>query len=363
MNEFNNLSKLISFQTDGDKKGINDSIDFFSKFLEKKGFITKKIKCDGKNNLIATFNCNDDRDNDVILFSGHIDTVKTQISLWDSNPFELRMKENKIFGLGVCDMKCFFSFLMDNIDVLKEKSRSLVICVTSDEETSVKGIKKIVDYLEKEKIKPKYAILGEPTNNFICLNSKGCYEFKTTFFGKSCHSSKPENGINAIYAMSEFALFLKELNGFLKEQKGSINLGKISGGKSCNVVADRCSISWDLRASNINVINQTLKKINDKILIIREKYNLIDVKNIKTLNILPFENENSELYKKILNKFDINKISFDGGTEAGHFQKKGIDTIIFGPGNILQAHTANEFIIIDQYLEYKKNLIEIIKAI
>ena len=191
------LKKLISYNTVNDREN-KDIINYIEQYLKKLGF-----KTEYKSNCLIMSNSDDCN----IGFLGHTDTVSYSND-WTLNPFELSEKDGKLYGLGTCDMKGSIAVILSSIskiDFSKNKT-GIKLFFTYDEEIGFSGINELVNRNTKF---PKYMIIGEPTNNEVINASKGLLELKITFKGISSHSSKPEEGINAIENCVDFINKLK----------------------------------------------------------------------------------------------------------------------------------------------------------
>lgn len=331
MNRNEILKELIRYNTINDKEN-KDIINYIEQYLKGYGFKTEyKSKCLVMSNSKS---CN-------IGFLGHTDTVSFSDD-WTFNPFKLSEQDGKLYGLGTSDMKGSIAAILSvvsQIDFSKYK-RGIKLFFTYDEEIGFSGIKELLD---KEIEFPKNLIVGEPTNNEIINASKGLLEFKITFKGVSSHSSKPEEGINAIENCIDFINQLKVYYNKLKKETYeskylTMNIGVINGGRSINIVPNNCEIQIDFRTIS--------KKQNEKIIkIINELTNNNAIYEIIN-NINPFIN-NSE--KTNMSDF-ITEASF---IESGNKYILGV-----GPIN---AHKKDEFITIESLNKLEKQYIEIIK--
>lgn len=315
------LENLVRFNTYKDKEN-REIMDYIQKLLIGKGFdLEYKSKC-----LVMSI-----KEECKIGFIGHTDTVQSGND-WIYNPLELTEIDNKLYGLGTCDMKGGLAAILKAVlDIDWNKlNYGIKLIFTYDEEIGFEGIKEIND-LNIEI--PENVIIGEPTNNEIMNGSKGLLELKLEFDGKSAHSSNPEKGINAIEKCIEF---LDELKKFYKDLKLDIdnrfkipyttmNIGRIEGGKSINIVPNNCETYIDFRVIN----NKHREKIIEKVKQLKEKYQF---KYTIINDIKPFITE-SEISK-----------TTDFITEASFIQSK--NRYILGTGPI-NAHEENEYITID----------------
>jgi acetylornithine deacetylase len=200
------LKKLVEYDTYKDNKN-KEILDYIQNLLIQKGFkVDYRSKC-----LVMSIN-----DNYNLGFVGHTDTVQSGND-WKYNPLKLTEIENKLYGLGVCDMKGGIAAILKTVlDInWEELNYGIKLIFTYDEEINFSGIKEIMN--EKIKI-PENIIIGEPTNNEILTGSKGLLEFEMEFKGKSAHSSNPSKGINAIENCMDFLGELKRFYEFLKSE-------------------------------------------------------------------------------------------------------------------------------------------------
>ena len=178
-------------------------------------------------------------DVDDLMLMGHTDTVE-YIEGWNTNPFELTLKDGKLYGLGTCDMKGGVAAILKAVSEIdfSKLIYGIKLYFTYDEEISFKGMYEIVE--SKEKF-PEVMIFGEPTNNEKMIGSKGLLEYEIEFLGVKAHSSNPVKGISANLNAVKF---LNEINEFyennIKEFKDSnfeipyttMNIGTINGGSN-----------------------------------------------------------------------------------------------------------------------------------
>ena len=113
MNNLNTLKELISIRSDKDCEEILKYIENKLKNTVEE-IIVVKNKEDNKSNMIIGINTTL-KDIEPIVLSGHIDTVGADEEKYDTDPYNLVIKDNKAYGLGIIDMKCFTQYLMENI--------------------------------------------------------------------------------------------------------------------------------------------------------------------------------------------------------------------------------------------------------
>lgn len=363
----NFLNKLISFKTNNNIVGINECIDYIKKIFEQYNWKTAILKNDedDKNNLIAVFNGGLSDVNNGLLLAGHIDTVETNERKWNSDPWSLSEDNNNFYGLGVSDMKSFTSAILCNLeDISKLKlKKPLLFCLTNDEETMMYSITKVSEFLKNNKIKPEYAIIGEPNSLCFSNSNKGFYEFETSILGRACHSSNPKLGINSIYIMSKFITYLENLSKKYEKFDTTMNVGIINGGRMCNMVADNCTIRWEVRTFSVEIIETIKKDTNDYLQSLSNEYSGSGYSESIVFKIPAFEYKHVQLTNYFMKKFNATESPYGAATEAGFYQELGIDCTIYGAGNIKDAHAINEKLNMLDYNKYCNNLLEIIKDV
>lgn len=292
-----------------------------------------------------------------IVLSGHIDTVNPDYEKYLTNPFELVENGDFCYGLGSIDMKSFTAIIVDNLDQLKAMKTPIILSLTTDEETDLICITNVISTLKELNIKPFFTIVGEPTNSQINISAKGCYEYEIEIFGKTCHSSKVQDGINSIYIMSKLISFIEENQKKYKDLTS--NCGIISGGNMVNRVPDYCKLNIDIRTLTDSA-DVFLNEIIEKLEQLKAEYVGCDYNVIKKLEILPLVPSASDTITNLASQLAVSIDNFTGGCEAGYYKNYSGEAIIFGVGDILLAHKPNEYVKKSEYYEYSDKLLQLI---
>jgi len=362
------LSDLIKFQTTSGASNL-ELIKYCEKKLEKAGATSFKTFNDSGSqaNLFSTIKGKDNSSNKGIILSGHTDVVPAVSSEWTSDPYVAREKDNKVYGRGTCDMKGFIACTLAVAPLFASKKLKAPIhfSYTFDEETGCLGAPLVLADLKKRNINFSACIIGEPTNMKTINAHKGYNEYITHFTGLSGHASNPESGVSAIEYAIQYSNKLLELKDALKKRNSkktifspsysTLQIGKISGGLGANVIADQCSLEWEVRPINKEdgeFISNNIDAYAKDVLIPKIKNNNPkgDIRKEVVGEVVGFnKEESSEAANLVCNLTgDNEKNTMSFGTEAGLFQDSGISTVICGPGSIKQAHTVDEYITFDQ---------------
>jgi len=373
------LSELIKFQTVSGTSNIK-LIEYCEKKLGKLGAISFKTFDEVKQrvNLFSTISGKQKLNGGGIILSGHTDVVPASGKEWSSNPFVATEKDSKIYGRGSCDMKGFIacSLALAPYFASENLKKPIHFSFTYDEETACQGAPIMIKELKTRNINCSICIVGEPTSMKAIQAHKGCYEYSTHFTGLAGHGSAPDKGVNAVEYATRFINKLMELREELKKRKPknsvftppytTLQIGRIKGGSARNVIADQCSVDWELRPvlpEDGVFVNKNMDAYAKDVLLpeMRKVYPKADIKKEIIGEIIGFnKEEESEAINLVCNLTGDNSrevVSF--GTEAGLFQEIGISTVVCGPGSVEQAHTIDEFVSYEQLKKCLALLIQI----
>lgn len=327
-------------------------INQLATWLETLGF-TNEISAvphnPGKFNLISTYGSGDGG----LLLAGHTDTVPYDEAGWETDPFKVVEKDNRLYGLGTIDMKGFFAFV---IEVLKKTDLSklnkpLRILATADEETTMSGAQAIA---QQRSIQPDYAIIGEPTGMVPVIMHKGHMSEGIRITGHSGHSSDPDKGLNAIEIMHLVLGELKKVqqkfkdsyhNEHFKVPYPTLNFGAINGGDSANRICGCCELHIDMRPIPGITTTELFITVKDALKEIAKRYpNSVEVYHLHE----PIPSYQCPQHSDLITQAEIytgnQAQSANYCTEAPFIEQLGCDTIVLGPGHIAQAHQPNEYL-------------------
>ena len=306
-----------------------------------------------KANLIATLG----KGSGGLVLAGHTDTVPCNDHLWQSDPFRLVERENRLYGLGCCDMKGFFPLAMEAAAAFLESplKAPLIILATADEESSMSGARALVT---AGRPKARYAVIGEPTGLIPIHMHKGIMMERIQILGQSGHSSNPALGRNAMETaykvMSELMAFREEIaqryqNPGFSVPSPTINLGCIHGGDNPNRICGHCVLDFDVRLLPGMDNNDIRQQINQRLQPIAQRDGVTISLNPIQACVDPFAGQaDSDLVKTCekLTGYQADSALFT--TEAPFFSQMGMDTVVLGPGDIGQAHQPDEYLALDR---------------
>ncbi len=337
-------------------------IEHLANWLDGLGFATELSPLPDnpkKANLIATLGEETDGKDGLVL-AGHTDTVPFDESKWTSDPFKVSATDDKFYGLGTCDMKGFFPVALEAVTTFLDKplNAPITVLATSDEESSMAGARDLQARNDTLGRRAAYAIIGEPTGLMPVYAHKGIAFMSVRLQGSSGHSSNPELGCNALDSMydvmGELIAFRTELaeqnqNPAFDVHIPTMNLGCMHAGDSPNRICSHAELQIDLRLLPGMDTNATIEMLLYRL---QQAVARCDTTlELKTHYppVPPFETDKSGDLVTTLAKHSGNApgtVAF--GTEGHYLQSLGLETVIFGPGSIDQAHQPNEYLHRDQ---------------
>jgi len=325
---------------------------------------------DNKYNLLAKLGSGEGG----LLLAGHSDTVPFDESRWQSDPMGVVNKDDKFYGLGTCDMKGFFAFILQACKGLNAKhlKKPLYILATADEETTMAGAR---FFAQSQAAKPDVAIIGEPTNLIPVVMHKGHMSHRISVEGQSGHSSKPNLGVNAIEIMYQVIgelISLKEKfnlnynNESFDVPAPTLNMGAIKGGDNANRICGHCDLDIDLRSLPGMSDDELLHWLSEALKPLAEKYpGRINFEELHPSSP-SFEQDKcpdeKTCFVSIAEEISGHKCcAVNYATEAPFIQQLGCQTIVLGPGSIDQAHQPNEFLAHSEIDKTDQILVEMIQ--
>lgn len=307
----------------------------------------------GRDNLIAVYDP-PGVSSRTIVFECHQDTVP--VDAMTVEPFGAKVESGKLFGRGACDVKAGATVMLAAFARLFQErpagSARVLLCYTADEEHTFLGVQELV----KQGLKADCAIVAEPTLLNIVRAHKGVVRWVIETPGRACHSSRPENGVNAIYRMGRLITGIEAYAVELQARPPdpllgprTISVGRILGGVSANTVPDVCRIDVDRRlipgesaADAGRDLESFLRGIPGVDFPFALKESHAPCAPLSPDLSGPLVKELGAAIDSVVGKHDVQVVPF--GTDASTIARGGIPAVVFGPGDIAQAHTKDEWI-------------------
>ncbi len=319
-----------------------------------------------KANLFATLPAHDGTVTGGIMLAGHTDVVPVDGQAWDSEPFAPEVREGRLYGRGTTDMKAFSGAILGFLPEFLSRplAEPLHFAWTYDEEVGCHGAVVLLAELAARGIHPRVGFVGEPTSMRPVSAHKSSQLFRVTVTGIAAHSSMTSTGVNAIEYAARAIAFIRSiaddhrLEGPFDETfvvpYTTANVGVVSGGAAVNTVAEKCEFEFEFRTIPGDDAEAVIARIQEHLAVLRseiQQENSSAEVRMDALGTVPGLNpdgprEALDLAQRLTGNVVEESVVY--ATEAGLFQRAGIDTVVCGPGSMDQGHTANEYIDLSQ---------------
>jgi acetylornithine deacetylase len=340
--------------------------DYLEAFFRNLGLVVaRQPVAPGRDNVIARLDGAQPaiEDGPLLLLDVHQDTVPVDGMTID--PFCAQLRDGRVYGRGACDVKGSMAAMLVAIARLAEQPSTqmptIVIACTVNEENGFTGARALGELWAAGGSpsicprRPDGCIVAEPTELQIVVAHRGVVRWRCEARGRAVHSSQPERGDNAIYRMGHVLAALEqyaqEVLPAVAEHprcgRPTLSVGTIHGGTSVNTVPERCWIEIDRRLVPGEQPAAAYQHAAD---------HLARETGIELVHEPPFleatgldDGNNNVLAAKLEEAarqcgVQARKMGVAYGTNASAISREGIPTVVFGPGSIAQAHTADEWI-------------------
>lgn len=318
----------------------------------------------GRSNLIARLRPRN-RVRRTLLLAPHLDTVNA-----DDSQLVPRRKNGRLHGRGACDTKGSVAAMLGALcELASAKSRpqetEIVFVGLVDEENAQAGSRAFA----KSKFKADLAIVGEPTRLEVVTAHKGSLWLEMETAGVAAHGATPQFGKNAVHEMARIVDWLQtDYAKQLRKRKHrvlghpTINVGVICGGLQPNIVPDRCVITIDRRTIPGETESGVKREIQR---FLRAKGLSATMADKKLAPALPLETSHQlPLVQQFMKAAGQRKpLGVHFFCDAAVLSAGGIPSIVFGPGNVAQAHTADEWISLAELERGKNLLVKFLKSL
>jgi acetylornithine deacetylase/succinyl-diaminopimelate desuccinylase family protein len=292
----------------------------------------------------------------TVMLEAHLDTVHGDNMT--IAPFIPTIENGRLYGRGSCDTKASLAAFLHTAVTLAQKKTlryNLVISAVSDEEYSFSGAR----YAVESGLKADIGIVGEPTQLHMVKAHKGVLRWRIVAKGVAAHSAYPDRGDNAIYTMGYIVTRLDEYAAELMKEPAheilgtpTLSVGVIEGGQAVNIIPDHCVIEIDRRtlpAESEHDILQSARAALKEVPNWEFEPPHVSIQGMEVAEDNPFLVKLAGAIQDITGSTVIEVAQY--ATNAGVYSAYGIPSVVFGPGNIKQAHTAEEYVEISQVLD------------
>jgi acetylornithine deacetylase/succinyl-diaminopimelate desuccinylase family protein len=312
-------------------------------------------------NVIARFGPDNGR---RLLFNAHMDVVPPGNG-WSVDPFAGTIRDGKLYGRGAVDDKGPLAAMIAAAIALSqsgiELKGQLVLCAVVDEENCSQGSRHLMQHLRGD-----MGIVGEPTCGNVIIAHKGSLRplIKTT--GRIAHTSRPEDGINAISTMTRVVQALDEFHWELRKRThpltgaASVTVSRIQAGIQDNIVPDTCTALVDRRmipgeqeADAIAELEALFARLHAQDPNVQVSIERLVPTTGGSAQVEP----DSEVAQMVLSSAERvlgrrpELTGLGGACDMVHLVNAGVPTVVFGPGDDHQAHQPDEHIDIEELVE------------
>ena len=293
-----------------------------------------------------------------LMFNSHMDTVPVANMAID--PFDPVVRDGRVYGRGACDAKGPVAAMLAAVTAYaerRERPATVVFAAMADEEFAFSGAWKLV-----EREWPVSAcIVGEPTRLALIVAHKGVARWRVRVKGRSAHGATPQLGRSAIYDGARVCLALETHARALAAREShrllgapSLNVGRVAGGQSVNVVPDLCEFEMERRLlpgeDGRRAVRECEASVRASVgagaeVEFEEPY-LVD----PALDTPETAAVALAVRRAHLEEFDADceVAGAHYGTDGSKLSGAGIETVVCGPGDIAQAHTKDEYVEVEQ---------------
>ena len=355
------LDQLVAFDTVSRNSNL-ELVGWLRDYLGRHGIEHTVLPSpDGtKANVFATIG---PPDRPGIVLSGHTDVVPVDGQAWQHDPFRLTPEGDRLYGRGTSDMKGYVACILAIAPSLHAaKLRTPVhLALSYDEEVGCLGVPGILQHMQAQGLRPAAAVIGEPSRMGVVNGHKGSCGMLTRVEGLSCHSSRTDLGVNAVFFATDLIGVMRrraealaaapDSVGVFDPPYTTVSVGVVHAGTARNAIPGDCSIEWDIRATKpgmVEAVQSDVRDYADTVIVpaMRARHPGAQVVTEMVYDVPPLIPQPGSAAEVLAQRLSGSNATgtVPYGSEAGAFQAAGIPSVICGPGDIAQAHTADEWI-------------------
>jgi acetylornithine deacetylase len=357
------LARLIAFPTVSDRSNL-DLIGFVQSWLADLGVNAVRVP-DPTGEKAALIACVGPAAEGGVVLSAHTDVVPVEGQEWSADPFTLAERGGRLHGRGTCDMKGFAAIALALVPEMLAAplARPVILALSYDEETGCLGAPPMIEAMLGAVPRPAAVIVGEPSGMRVVTGHKGSWGFRAHVRGHEVHSSLIHTGVSAVMAACGMVDWMAQAmagNARIASANGfdppytTIHVGLIRGGTANNITARDCTFSGEIRLLPTETVADWKARVlaeaarrEAELKAIHPDAAITFASRMELPGFLPEPDSPAERLARALTGDNASHVvSYQ--TEAGHFQDRGLPTVVCGPGSIAQAHQPDEFITVDQ---------------
>ncbi len=361
------IERLVGFPTVSRDTNL-PLIDWVEEYLDGFGILSHRVWNEDRTKAALYAHVGPEEAGGVLL-SGHTDVVPVDGQAWSSDPWVVTERDGRLFGRGTADMKGFDALAIWALVEAQRRGlrRPLQLALSYDEEVGCTGAPPMIAAMAGHLPRAGAVIVGEPSRMGVVTGHKGGSGFWVTLRGHEVHSSLLPEGVSAIMEAARIIDWANGVNEGLQAARPSgvaglfhppfttLHAGMIQGGTAHNITAADCRFFFEFRVvpdesvadwearfrAECARVEAAMRRVHPGCAVLAER----------TFTLPPLAPETEGAAEALARKLtgDNGRHVVSYGTEAGHFQAAGFSAVVCGPGDIAQAHQADEFIEISQF--------------
>ena len=308
----------------------------------------------GRPNLVARIG---PRSAPALMFAGHLDVVG--VEGMSHPPFKAETKDGRLYGRGSADMKGGIAAMCAAAAtaVTSDSKKSVIIAAVVDEEYESLGMRALL----ASGIRAEAAVLTEPTRLAICPAHRGFVWMNVAIRGKAAHGSRYDIGVDAI---THAGLLLAELDTLEKTRESgrthrllgrtSLHASTISGGTGMSTYPEVCELAIERRTLPGESTDDALAEVRSAMARVKARDSRFDASlSLNTAQAPSDVDAESAIVQRLVSALRAEDLpapveGLSAWTDAALLNEAGIPAICFGPGDIALAHSAEEWVPIDE---------------
>lgn len=293
-----------------------------------------------------------------LLVNAHLDTVPAN-SGWRGDPLVPRLEGGRFIGLGACDTKGAVAALLAALD--EAKPQDTMVLFSGDEEQGNAAMRAFLGRglgrgLER-------AVVCEPTGLRVGSRHRGIVAFEARVTSEGGHSSRADQVRSPVGVLARLAVALDDWARGRRDEGPAgfeglcLNLAKLDGGVAFNVIPASATLHASVRPAP----GADLARLVDELrALARSAAPEAQVRFV--LENAPFQTRDVGAFADLLGERTLAPVDLGFWTEAALLRAAGLDAVVFGPGDIAQAHAPDEWVAVDELSAAKELFVRMFRA-
>jgi acetylornithine deacetylase len=304
-----------------------------------------------------------------VVLSGHSDVVPVDGQAWSGDPWQVEERDGRLYGRGTCDMKGYVALAVWALVQARTRGvrRPLQLALSYDEEVGCTGAPPMIAAMGQVLPRAAVALIGEPSRMRLINGHKGGTGFRVHVKGFEVHSSLLPYGVSAIMEGAKLINWASmrnadrargvpgELAASFDPPYTTLHVGTIAGGTANNITAADCRFAIEMRVvpgDDLEAVAREVEaeagRLGAAMQAVRPEAGVVLERFFRVPALQPEVGGAAEaLVRRLTGDNTAGVVSY--GTEAGQFQEAGYSAVVCGPGDIAQAHQADEYLEVSEF--------------